>query len=116
MKLLFDENLSFSLLDSLRVEFPDSTHVREVGLRGASDEAIWQFARSNGFAIVSKDNDFRQRSFVDGHPPKVIWLAIGNAGTAEVATLLRRERFRLEAFEQDAGAALIVIDRRLGPA
>ena len=36
------------------------------------------------FAIVSKDSDFREGSFAEGHPPKVIWLAVGNAGTAEI--------------------------------
>ncbi|MEX2204605.1 MAG: DUF5615 family PIN-like protein [Myxococcota bacterium] len=110
MRLLLDENLSPRLVDTLRAEFPETDHVRNVGLRGGSDDEIWQFARSNGFAIVSKDNDFRQRSFVNGHPPKVIWLSIGNAGTAAISALLRRERPRLEAFDQDPNAALLVID------
>jgi predicted nuclease of predicted toxin-antitoxin system len=31
---------------------------------------IWEHAKSHGFAIVSKDTDFRERSFVEGFPPK----------------------------------------------
>ncbi|WP_428995652.1 DUF5615 family PIN-like protein [Lamprobacter modestohalophilus] len=43
----------------LAAEFPDSAHLRQFGQRGASDQTIWDDAREHGFAIVSKDNDFR---------------------------------------------------------
>ncbi|MBI3076722.1 MAG: DUF5615 family PIN-like protein [Deltaproteobacteria bacterium] len=73
MKLLFDENLSPRLVQALEPEYPGSAHVRTVGLRGATDEAIWELARQEAYAIGSKDNDFRQLSFLHGAPPKVIW-------------------------------------------
>ena len=44
MKLLLDHNLSHRLVEMLRREYPDSRHVREVGLSEASDEAVWQYA------------------------------------------------------------------------
>jgi predicted nuclease of predicted toxin-antitoxin system len=59
--------------------------------------------------IVSKDNDFRQRSFLDGAPPKLIWLSVGNAGTETIADLLREKRTRIEAFDADADLALLVL-------
>ena len=99
MKLLFDENLSHQLVSILASEYPGSTHVRDVGLRGAEDHRIWDYARAAGFAIVSKDTDFRERSYVEGFPPKIIWLDAGNAGTAAIAVLLRGERRRIELFE-----------------
>ena len=69
-------------------------------MRGAEDREIWHHAaRTHGFAIVSKDTDFRERSYVEGFPPKVIWLDVGNAGTAAIAALLRHERERIERFE-----------------
>jgi len=40
MKLLFDQNLSPRLLRLLADLYPDSTHVRDVGLRDASDAEI----------------------------------------------------------------------------
>ena len=40
MKLLFDENLSFKLPRLVAAVFPDSTHVRELGLKGHADEEI----------------------------------------------------------------------------
>jgi predicted nuclease of predicted toxin-antitoxin system len=57
--------------------------VREVGLREADDVAIWQYAKLNGYVMVSKDTDFQQRSLLHGAPPKFIWL--------RVATVLLRE-------------------------
>jgi len=38
MKLLLDENLSFRLIAALSDLYPDSAHVREVGLLGATIE------------------------------------------------------------------------------
>jgi predicted nuclease of predicted toxin-antitoxin system len=58
MKLLFDENLSPKLPRLLAAQYPGSLHLRDCGLKGAADEEIWEYARDNGFAIVSKDSDF----------------------------------------------------------
>lgn len=70
MKLLFDQNLSHRLIESLQKEYPDSRHVREVGLQEASDAVVWQYAAQQGFAIVTKDADFHQRSFLSVTRPK----------------------------------------------
>ena len=40
MRLLFDENLSPDLVESLQEEYLESVHVRGVGLRGAHDDRI----------------------------------------------------------------------------
>ena len=95
MKLLFDENLRPRLVANLTGEFPDSLHVRDIGLERAMDEDIWGFARDNGFVIVSKDSDFHQLSFLFGHPPKVIWTRRGNCSTAAVVSLRRNTPFHL---------------------
>jgi predicted nuclease of predicted toxin-antitoxin system len=90
-------------------EYPESAHVRDVGLLGADDARIWEHARAGGYAIVSKDSDFRQRSFLEGTPPKVVWLDVGNADTRAIADLLRREHPRMEAFAGDQEATLLVL-------
>lgn len=48
MKLLFDENLSPKLPRILSVDFPESMHVRDCGLKGFPDEDVWEYARNNG--------------------------------------------------------------------
>jgi predicted nuclease of predicted toxin-antitoxin system len=67
MKLLFDENLSPKLPRILSTDFPESMHVRDCGLKGFPDEDVWEYARNNGFTVVSKDSDFYQRSLLYGH-------------------------------------------------
>ena len=89
MRLRFDENFSPRLPHLLVNEYPGSEHVRDAGLLGATDRQIWEYAGAHGFAIVPKDTDFRERGFLEGAPPKVVWLDVGNAGTATIAYLLR---------------------------
>jgi predicted nuclease of predicted toxin-antitoxin system len=74
VKLLLDENLSDRVLPGIVDLYPGSTHVKAHDLLQASDILIWSFARDHGYAIVSKDADFHQRSLVLGHPPKLIFL------------------------------------------
>ena len=113
MKLLFDENLSHKLVGILAHDFAASTHASDVGLRAAEDRQIWDHARANGFVIVSKDTDFRERSYVEGFPPKIVWLDVGNAGTVAIAELLRRERQRIELFEKQDETSLLILS--IGP-
>jgi len=81
VKLLFDENLSPRLVASLSAEFPGSAHAHEVGLGAASDFAVWDHAKSNGFVIASKDGDFADLSVLRGAPPQVVWIRHGNSST-----------------------------------
>lgn len=107
MKLLFDQNLSYRLARTLQDMFPGSVHVRDVGLKEADDIVVWNYAREHGLVIVSKDVDFRQRSFVYGAPPKVIGVRLGNCSTAEVERLLRHHAQAIGAFGQAAELALL---------
>jgi len=45
MKLLYDQNLSHRLVALLSDLFPDSEHVRNVGLQEADDRQIWEYAK-----------------------------------------------------------------------
>ena len=109
MKLLFDENLSPRLVQLVSSGYPGSVHVREVGLRGHVDDDLWAFARATGFTIVSKDTDFRERSYVEGFPPKIIWLDVGIAGTSTVAQLLADELEGTRLFELDGEASILIL-------
>jgi predicted nuclease of predicted toxin-antitoxin system len=109
MKLLFDQNLSPRLVALLAVEFPGSQHVRDAGLAAAPDPAVWAYAAAQGLAIVSKDSDFQHRALLFGHPPKVVWVRLGNCSTAAVAALLRVRQADLLAFEADPTASLLAL-------
>jgi predicted nuclease of predicted toxin-antitoxin system len=107
MKLLFDQNLSHKLAVHVCDPYPESEHVRNLGLNAAEDGAIREYAKADGFMIVSKDADFHQRSFVYGFPPKVIWVKLGNRSTADVEKVLRRGFVAVKNFHDDAEAAFL---------
>jgi predicted nuclease of predicted toxin-antitoxin system len=109
VRLLFDQNLSYRLVEILREIYPDSAHVRDIGLSRAGDDEVWAHARTHGFTIVSKDSDFHQRSLVEGFPPKVVWVQRGNCTTAEAAALLRARLPEVSAFESDREAAFLIL-------
>jgi predicted nuclease of predicted toxin-antitoxin system len=101
MKLLFDQNLSPRLPRLLADIYAESVHVREVDLRDADDFAIWHYAKANGYAIVSKDSDFQQRSLLQGSPPKFIWLRVGNCTVKRTEVLLRSYSAAIHTFDLD---------------
>lgn len=111
MRLLFDQNLSHRLVGSLADLFPGCAHVRDHGLERADDEPIWEFARSSGFIIASKDDDFRQRAMLRGHPPKVLWLRVGNCSTQDLERLIRDRAPEVAAFAEDEGLAILMLSR-----
>ena len=109
MKLLFDQKLPASLVIRLADLFPASAHVKAVGLAEASDDRVWVYAQKEGYVIVSKDSDFQQRSLLFGHPPKVVWLRIGNCTTAQVESLLRTHSATLHTFEADSTQSILAL-------
>lgn len=109
MKLLLDQNLSRHLAGRLGPLYPGTTHVALVDLETAADGQVWSYASEHGYVIASKDSDFRQLAFLYGPPPKVIWLRVGNVNTAAVLQVLLDHRAAIEAFENDADIALLVI-------
>lgn len=109
MKLLFDQNLSPRLPKSLADIFPDSVHVREIGLRDADDATIWEYAKLHGFTLVSKDADFQQRSLLYGSPPKFVWLRVGNCPVSTIELLLRRYSVAIHTFALDAAKSHLML-------
>lgn len=110
-RLLFDENLAPSLPQRISDLYPESAPVRDLGLSAADDEHVELHARVGGYVIVTKDDDFRQRSFLRGAPPKVLWTKLGNCSTVDVEHALRSRHAALVAFAEDDTAALLVIAR-----
>lgn len=99
MRLLFDQNLSYRLVDKLGDLYPESSQVRLLGLDRAPDEQIWETAKQEGYVIVTQDVDFVNLSLLKGPPPKVVWLRCGNQPTAFIEQLVRNHSAALRAFE-----------------
>ena len=106
--LLFDQNLSDRLVQQLAAAFPGSTHVKTLGLAEADDTIIWARAAQDGYAIVTKDADFHFRALLKGHPPKLIYLCIGNCTTSRIAQLLLANESVIKTFLADPVEALLM--------
>ena len=109
MKLLVDQNISPRLRETLGDLYPESLHVRDIGLESADDVMVWAYARDHEFTIASKDSDFRQMSFAFGHPPKVIWIRRGNCSTSEIESILRDSYDELFTFHQDEQGSFLAL-------
>ena len=109
MKLLLDENISYRVVQDLSKLYPGSTHVRLVNLQLATDQAVWDFAKNNGYIIVSKDSDFHQRSFLYGFPPKVIWIRRGNCTTVEIKRILEGNVEDIKIFSKAERASFLIL-------
>ena len=72
--------------------------MRDVGLENKTDTEIWQYAKANGYAIVTFDADYYDLMTVKGFPPKIIWLRLGNTSTSRVVASLVMRRALIEAF------------------
>jgi predicted nuclease of predicted toxin-antitoxin system len=109
MRLLFDENLSPKLPSRLGDLFPNSLHVRDVGMKATIDPIVWNYAKDNNLMIVSKDADMHDLSLVFGNPPKVIWLRLGNCSTLQVENSLRQNFEVVKIFYEDENLSLLAL-------
>ncbi len=109
MSLLLDENISPRLIQRLISLFPGMAHVRDVGLKEASDPRIWEWAKQNSFTVLTADADFVALSRRLGCPPNVIHLERCDSPFRKIEELIRRNAIRISEFEKDAGAALLII-------
>jgi len=87
VKLLFDQNISFRILGKISNLYPDAKQVKNLNLVDSPDSEIWKFAKDNGYTIVTFDADFYDIANIKGHPPKIIWLRMGNTKTDNIAKL-----------------------------
>lgn len=109
MKLLFDNNLSPKLVESIVDIFPKSSHVALFGLEHASDLDVWTFAHKHNYTLVSKDSDFNDLVTSKGFPPKVIWVRIGNCTTTDVLQAIRNNSTAISQFGEDDTVGLLEI-------
>ncbi|MFZ1678595.1 MAG: DUF5615 family PIN-like protein [Saprospiraceae bacterium] len=98
MKLLFDQNISFRIINKIEDIFPGAISVRELNKDNPHDFEIWKYAKSNDYSIVTFDSDFIDLSNLKGFPPKIIWLRIGNTSTKNLAERLRFEKENITNF------------------
>lgn len=109
MKLLLDENLSRRIVPVLQTAFPGTTQVSLVGLEGATDAELCDYAAHHDFVVYSKDRDFRRLVEARGYRSRVVLLLVGNVPNDEAASILVRGAARIEGAFADPRVAVVVV-------
>ena len=59
--------------------------------------------------LFEKDSDFQQRSLLFGHPPKVVWLRIGNCDRNQILHLLVANQHAIQDMHGNPEISLMAI-------
>jgi predicted nuclease of predicted toxin-antitoxin system len=112
VKLLFDHNISPSLIRLLHDLFPGSNHVYHLNLHEVDDPIIWTYAGERQFIVVSKDVDFSELSMVAGFPPKLVWLKLGNCRTFDIESSIRANYDAIRDMYEDPQRGILILFRK----
>lgn len=107
MKLLLDENLSPRLVPRLISLFGFVAHVRDVALQRSEDKVIWDWAKVNGYAVITTDSDFVSMSQQLGWPPKVIHIEKCDYRFRVIEEILRTNAVRISELDKDKAVGLL---------
>ena len=89
MIIWVDAQLSPAIAGWISVNFSvNAIALRDLGLRDATDRAIFFAARNASAILLTKDSDFLRLLDELGAPPKVIWLTCGNTSNARLRQIL----------------------------
>lgn len=99
MKFLVDNQLPAALSIWLAQNGRHSIHVLDLQMNEAADASIWSYAQTNGFTVISKDEDFANRASIS-HDVQVLWARLGNCRNCAL----------LSAFERQIGAIVAALE------
>jgi len=109
MRFLLDENLSWRLKRVLAEDLGDTLHVSDFAPTPRTDSEIWSLALKENRVILTNDEDFQALSILNGQPPKVILLRIGNQSTTETGRTLISLKEHILLFVQDSEHGVLEI-------
>ena len=111
IKLLLDQNLSPKTADFIRSLGWDAKDVRELGKGGADDADIYEFAKAEGWTLVTYDLDFSRRFMADKKLPGLILLRV-HPQTVEILHPVLQDFLQRVKSEDLAGAIVTVEPQR----
>jgi predicted nuclease of predicted toxin-antitoxin system len=108
VNFLIDAQLPPALASWLIQQGHTAAHVEGLGLHEAADVEIWHHAFNTGAIIITKDEDFAERTSRTTSGPVILWLRIGNA-TNQALMLWLLPRWGEILVLLDAGNRLIEV-------
>ena len=104
MKFLIDAQLPPGLVRWFEARGLDAVHVFELGLGAATDNEIAARTETEGYVLISKDEDFMLLRLPDRFP--LLWLRCGNT-TNRALTVWMDERWNRVAELLEGGERLV---------
>ncbi|MGH3649013.1 MAG: DUF5615 family PIN-like protein [Micromonosporaceae bacterium] len=114
MKFLLDANLSPAICPRLLASGHEGTcHVREVGMRDAPDEDILEYARANGFVLISQDSDFTNLLFrtKSDRPSLILLREVQEVAANDIAGLVLVNLAQIQQALETGAVVSVVGDR-----
>ena len=111
LRILFDQNIPPVVCEFVRKRKPhwEVRHVNDVGLQGATDDTIFQWAQSDLSIIITFDEDFADaRMYPSGSHAGVVRLRVWPTTIENTETALAR-LFDSVA-DEDLHGSLVIID------
>ena len=107
MKLLLDANISWRAVPILKEHFDECIHVDDVSklVFPAKDAKIWQYAKDNGYIVITRDNDFSNLVVLK----KIVLLRTGNCSQKFTVDLLIRSKHTIQEFLESKEYGLLEI-------
>ncbi|MDQ3753502.1 MAG: DUF5615 family PIN-like protein [Acidobacteriota bacterium] len=91
MKIWIDAQMSPAMAAWMSSNFGvNAIAVRDLGLRNAEDQEIFQAAKRENAIVMTKDSDFVLLLDRLGPPPQVIWVTCGNTSNARLKEILMK--------------------------
>ena len=84
----------------------DCVHATDFGAR-PTDLELWCIARANNLTILTRDADFFDRIMLEGPPPKVIRVRLGNLRRADLEKIFSERWPDIEKFLSEADFIVI---------
>jgi predicted nuclease of predicted toxin-antitoxin system len=107
-KILADMPISPKTVECIRRLGIECRHLTEFRMEKASDEEIIEFAKENGYTILTEDLDFGTILFYTQEiEPCVIILRVGNLNTTEINKLIEKTLGQILAEEN----SIIIVER-----
>lgn len=89
MMLWLDAQLSPLLARWITAHFSvTAVPIRDIGLRDATDQEIFDAARRRDVIVMTKDRDFVQLLERHGPPPRILWIRAGNTSNQRMEEIL----------------------------
>jgi predicted nuclease of predicted toxin-antitoxin system len=88
VRFILDAQLPPQLAPWLSREFAITpVAARDLGLAAAADSVLFEHARQEGAAVLTKDSDFVELLHRLGAPPQIIWITCGNVSNQHLRIL-----------------------------